>query len=265
MNRTKIMGILNVTNNSFSDGGKYLELDQAIQHGINLAMQGADIIDVGGESTKPGAEEVSLQTELDRVIPVIKALKKEISIPISIDTMKAEVAEAAINAGASWINDVSGFRDQKMVEVAAKYQVMICCMHMQGTPRTMQLSPHYPEGIISHLLTWGKTITQHLMNNGISQKKIILDPGIGFGKTIDDNLKILHNLPQLSNIGFPLLIGASRKTFIGNILNKPPEDRLSGSIAAHIMAALGGAEYIRVHDVIEHKDALEISYRIRTI
>lgn len=265
MNKTKIMAILNVTNNSFSDGGMYLNIEEAIDHGIKLYKEGADILDIGGESTKPGAEEVPLKIELERVIPVIKALKNEISIPISVDTMKPEVAEAAIDAGATWINDVSGFRHQKMIEIASKYKVMVCCMHMQGTPRTMHIDPSYPEGIILHLINWEKSITKKLIQGGISHEKIVIDPGIGFGKTIDDNLQILHNLPQLRSIGYPLLVGASRKSFIGNILDRPPNERLFGSIAAHIMAAIGGAEYVRVHDVREHRDALEICDRIRSI
>lgn len=262
MFNVKLMGILNVTPNSFSDGGKFLGLSAAVAHALQMEKDGAHLIDVGGESTRPGVEPVSENEELDRVVAVISALKEQLSVPMSIDTMKPKVAEAAIAAGATFINDVSGFRDPAMIEVAARHRVDICCMHMLGEPRTMQNNPYYENGVMDHLLRWAEERVRTLVAGGIAEEHIILDPGIGFGKTVADNLEILHNLPRLRSVGFPLLIGASRKSFLTRILHKPPLELGAATLAAHIAAMMGGAEYIRVHDVAEHSDVIKVLHCI---
>jgi len=258
MVKVKLMGILNVTPNSFSDGGNFFEFSDAIDHAMKMEAEGADMIDVGGESTRPGAEPVPEELELERVIQVIRALKECLKVPLSIDTMKPAVAIAAIEGGASFINDVTGFRNPAMIEIAASHKVDVCCMHMLGEPRTMQNNPHYEEGIITHLLRWIDERTNKLLEGGIDEKHIIFDPGIGFGKTIADNLEILHNLPRLRSMGFPLLIGASRKSFLTRILNKPPLELGPATIAVHTAAILGGADYIRAHDVADHCDMVKV-------
>lgn len=256
--KPKLMGILNVTPDSFYDGNSFYAFEKAVNRGLEMAHEGADIIDIGGESTRPNATPVSLEEELARVIPVIKALRNQIAVPISIDTMKPEVAEKAIQAGASFINDVSGFRLKEMIALAKKTGVQICLMHMRETPLTMQETPFYEEGIMTHLLSWfEKQITQ-LLKAGLLPEQIVLDPGIGFGKTVADNLKILHNLPKFKALGFPLLIGMSRKSFLAKICQKPNSHLLSATLAANTVAMLSGASYIRVHDVREHRDAIVV-------
>lgn len=257
MATVKLMGILNVTSDSFFDGGKYLGFSQAVDHGLRMEREGADLIDVGGESTRPGAEPVPEQEELERVIEVVRELKRSVQIPISIDTMKPAVAFAAIEAGASFLNDVTGFRNPAMIEVAATYGVDVCCMHMLGEPRTMQNQPFYEEGVVVHLMRWIEQQVKKMVAGGIDEKRIIIDPGIGFGKTVAHNLEILHNLPRLRSMGFPLLIGASRKSFLTRILNKPASELCAATLAMHTAAILGGAEYIRAHDVLEHSDAIK--------
>ena len=210
---------------------------------FKCAREGADWIDVGGESTRPGAIPVGEDEELRRVIPVIKALKKEISIPLSIDTMKPYVAEAALDAGVSFINDVSGFRDPAMREVAATSNCPICVMHMHETPTTMQTNPHYPEGIISFLLDWFKERIDLLVSCGVKEQQILLDPGIGFGKTVADNVEIVHNLHKIKGMGFPVLIGLSRKSFLGKIINKSYPDLLPVSLAVNTLAILAKYRY----------------------
>ncbi len=259
---SRLMGILNVTPDSFYAPSRFPTIDEAIQQGIKLWQDGADSVDIGGESTRPGAVPPSEQEELQRVIPVIKVLKKSISIPLSIDTMKPAVAEAALSAGAAMINDVSGFRDPAMRRLAAASGVDICVMHMQGTPATMQLNPHYPDGIMAELIRWFQQQIELLIKIGVKEQQIILDPGIGFGKTVADNLKIIHNLPILKAIGFPVLLGASRKSFLSSILNKPREELLPATIAMHAAAMLGGADIIRAHDVKEHRDMMNVIERL---
>lgn len=258
MARAKLMGILNVTPDSFFDGGQFLEVSDAVSQALRMEKEGADLIDVGGESTRPGAQPVSEQIELERVVQVIRALKEQLSIPISIDTMKPAVALAAVEAGASFINDVGGFRDPAMIEVAAACDVDICCMHMLGEPRTMQTNPYYEGGVINHLLRWADERIAVLTAGGIDEKRIVLDPGIGFGKTVADNLEILHNLHKLRSLGFPLLVGASRKSFLGRILDKSTRDLKAATVAVHSAAVLAGADYIRAHDVAEHSDAIRV-------
>jgi dihydropteroate synthase len=257
MSQTQLMGILNVTPDSCVDQGRWVEPTLAIQRGIQIFREGADWLDIGGESTRPGASPVPEAEELKRVIPVLKALKQEISIPISIDTMKAKVAEAAIEAGASLINDVSGFRALDMRQVAAQSQLPICVMHMQETPSTMQLNPFYPDGIISFLLDWFKIRIDLLLASGVQEKNIILDPGIGFGKTVADNVEIVHNLHKIKALGFPVLMGLSRKSFLGKIVNKTYPDLLPISLAVNTLAIQAQIDIIRVHDVSEHRDVID--------
>lgn len=256
--KTLLMGILNVTPDSCFDQGRWFDHAVAIQRGIQMYSEGADWIDIGGESTRPSAAPVPESEELKRVIPVIKALKKEIPIPISIDTMKAKVAEAAIEAGASLINDVSGLRDPLMRQVAAQAQLPVCVMHMHETPETMQRNPHYPDGIIPFLLGWFTTQIDLLLASGIQEKNIILDPGIGFGKTVDDNVEIVQNLHKIKALGFPVLIGFSRKSFLGKIVNKSYPDLLPVSLAANTLAIIAQIDMIRVHDISEHRDLVDL-------
>ncbi len=260
--KTKIMGILNVTPDSFYDGGRFFDINKAVNKGVQMHKDGADIIDVGGESTRPFSKQVSESVELERVIPVIKELQRKIPGSISIDTMKPKVAIAAIEAGASIINDVSGFRNSEMIAAAKGRDVQICVMHMLNNPKAMQKDPYYEEGIIDHLLAWMKERSETLISTGIKKENIIFDPGIGFGKTVDDNIKILQNLLKLKCMGFPLLIGLSRKSFMGKIVDKSATELLSTSIALNTYAMLEGVEYIRVHDVLEHSDALKVINRL---
>ncbi|VUT26395.1 MAG: dihydropteroate synthase [Candidatus Methanolliviera sp. GoM_asphalt] len=259
--RTLIMGILNVTPNSFYEGGRFLDAEEALEHGLKLVEEGADIIDIGGESTHPGALPVSAEEEERRILPVIRGLKNEIDVPISVDTYKAEVAEAAIKAGASMINDISALRfDEKMVRVAAEYDVAVSLMHMKGTPRDMQSNPYY-EDVMGEIISFLKERIKYALDNGISENKIVIDPGIGFGKRtgreIEDNCIILRRLKELKSFKKPILVGTSRKTFIGNICNKPlPEERLDGSLATVAIAVANGADIVRVHDVKETKSVV---------
>jgi dihydropteroate synthase len=247
--RTAIMGILNVTPDSFYDGGRRFEASQAIADAVAMAADGADIIDVGGESTRPGAQAVSEVEELDRVLPVIEGLRRQISLPISIDTYKSAVARAALDAGADIVNDISALRfDSMMVSLVAREKVPVILMHMQGTPRTMQADPKYTD-VLREVRDFLAAQLYEAMDAGVAREAIILDPGIGFGKTVEQNLQLLRGLPILAALGHPLLVGVSRKTFIGKILNLGPDDRLEGSLAAVVAAVLGGANIVRVHDV----------------
>lgn len=266
MKKTQLMGILNVTPDSCYDQGRWFDHSIAIQRGIQMCREGADWIDVGGESTRPGATPVLESEELKRVIPVILALKKEISIPISIDTMKAKVAEAAIEAGATLINDVSGLSDPSMRQVAANAKLPVCVMHMHENPTTMQKNPHYPQGIIPFLLDWFKKRVDLLLASGIKENNIILDPGIGFGKTVDDNVEIVHNLHKIKALGFPVLIGLSRKSFLGKIVNKSYPELLPVSLAVNTLAIDAKLDFIRVHDISEHRDILDLMayFQIKT-
>jgi dihydropteroate synthase len=243
------MGILNVTPDSFYDGGRRFEASQAIADAVAMAADGADIIDVGGESTRPGAQAVSEVEELDRVLPVIEGLRRQISLPISIDTYKSAVARAALDAGADIVNDISALRfDSMMVSLVAREKVPVILMHMQGTPRTMQADPKYTD-VLREVRDFLAAQLYEAMDAGVAREAIILDPGIGFGKTVEQNLQLLRGLPILAALGHPLLVGVSRKTFIGKILNLGPDDRLEGSLAAVVAAVLGGANIVRVHDV----------------
>ena len=248
--KTYIMGILNITTDSFYDGGKYISVDKAVKHALKMVDEGADIIDIGGESTRPGAEPISVDEELKRVIPVIEILSKKLSIPISIDTYKAKVAEEAINAGATIINDISGLRfDPLMPEVASKYKVPVIIMHIKGTPKDMQKNPQY-DALIPEITEYLRGSIVLAKQAGVEENMIIIDPGIGFGKLLDHNLQIIKNLKEFTQLGKPILIGVSRKSFIGKILNDAsPSERLEGTASSVAISVINGANIVRVHDV----------------
>lgn len=250
--KTYIMGILNVTPDSFFDGGKYINLRKAVDRGLQLVEEGADIIDIGGESTRPGAEPISVDEELKRVIPVIENLSKKINIPISIDTYKAKVAEEAIKAGATIINDISGLRfDPQMPYIAAKYDTPVVIMHIKGTPKNMQINPLY-DALIPEIMEYLRNSIVIAKNAGVKENRIIIDPGIGFGKKLEHNLLIIKKLKEFTSLGKPILIGVSRKSFIGKILGDAPvEHRLEGTMAAVAVSVINGANIVRVHDVKE--------------
>lgn len=248
--RTYIMGILNVTPDSFSNGGLFFDKEKAVEHALRMEEEGADIIDVGGESTRPGSEPVSIDEEMRRILPVIEMLTKRLRIPISIDTYKAEIAKRALDAGASLINDISGLRfDPKMPEVVARYKVPVVIMHIKGTPRDMQINPTYT-ALIPEITDYLKEGIDIAIAAGVSPDKIIIDPGIGFGKTVEHNLEILRRLSEFTSLEKPILIGPSRKSFIGKILGDlPTTERLEGTASAVAIGILNGANIIRVHDV----------------
>lgn len=250
------MGILNATPDSFYE--KYSSLEKAVERALLMIEEGADLVDVGGESTRPGAKPVEEKEELARVVPLIREIRSKSNIPISIDTMKPRVANEAIKAGATMINDVGGFRDPEMIAVAKETQVPICVMHMKDDPQTMQLNPHYEKNIVDYLIYWFEEKIHLLTTMGISKKNIFLDPGIGFGKTVDDNLKIIHNLPKLKVGGCPLLLGVSRKSFMSKILNQPTDQLLAPTIAINTLAVMAHVDVIRVHDVKEHRLIIDL-------
>ncbi len=257
-----IMGILNVTPDSFSDGGNFQNYSDAVAHALQMEQDGANIIDIGGESTRPGAIQIDIEEELSRVIPVIKGIRKNSDIAISIDTYKSYVAQKAILAGANILNDISGLRfDNKMVELASELQFPVIVMHMLGNPQNMQDSPNYND-IISELISFFNERVKVLTSNGIINNNIILDPGIGFGKTADHNFTIIREIEQFVSLGFPVLLGPSRKSFIGNILNLPVEDRIEGTAAVVTAAILKGSNIVRVHDVKEMFRVLKIAEKI---
>ena len=255
--RILIMGVLNVTPDSFSDGGQFLSQTKAIEHAFRMVAEGADIIDVGGESTRPGAEAVSVDEELTRVLPVIKEVARKTDVPVSIDSYKPEVAEKAIQSGASMVNDIYGLRAKGMAEVAAKYKIPVCIMHMQGTPRDMQLNPVYAD-VIKDIKKFLKTQAEYAIKKGVGKDQIIVDPGLGFGKTLEHNIQIIKKLKDFKKLGYPILIGPSRKSFIGKILDVPVNERLTGTIAATTICAMNSADILRVHDVREIRQAVKI-------
>lgn len=263
--KTKIMGILNITPDSFYDGNKYLKSEKAIERAREISKF-CDILDIGGESSRPYSDYVSEEEELRRVIPVIKAISNEIKIPISIDTRKSKVAEEAINAGASIINDISALRDdENMVKVAKEYDVNVVLMHMKGTPKTMQINPYY-KNVIKEIIEFFEERINFAINNGIKKEKIIIDPGIGFGKRLQDNLEIIKNLWKFKIFDLPILIGVSRKSFIGMLTNNiPPEERLEGTISAVTVSVMNGADIVRVHDPKEIYKALKVVDAIKML
>ncbi len=252
----RLMGILNVTPDSFSDGGEHDAPDTAVQHALHLIDDGADIIDVGGESTRPGAQPVDAADEAARVLPVIRELAARTSVPISIDTTKAAVAAAAIEAGASIVNDISGLTfDCDMPRVCANAQVAVVCMHIQGTPQTMQQQPRYTDCVAEVVAFLQQRLTQ-LADAGIAPERVCLDPGIGFGKTAEHNLELLRNIDALRAAGRPVLIGHSRKRFLAKLLQRPVEERVAGTIGVSVALAQNHADILRVHDVRSVRDAL---------
>ena len=257
-----LMGILNVTPDSFSDGGQYFGVEKAFEHTIKMIEEGADIIDIGGESTKPFAEPVSKDEELSRVIPVIEKIRAEHDVVISIDTTKSKVAEEALKAGANIINDVSAMEfDSNMIQVAKNHGSPIIMMHMKGIPKNMQNNPSY-EHLISEVKDYLFSRANFALNAGIDKNNIIVDPGIGFGKSVNHNFEIINNLDSFVELGFPVLLGASRKSFIGLTLNVDEKDRVEGSIAANVIGLQKGASIFRVHDVLAAKKSLTIANKI---
>ena len=252
------MGILNLTPDSFSDGGLWLGKTSAVKHALAMQDAGADIIDVGGESTRPGAQEVSVQQELDRVIPVIESIAPQLAIPISIDTSKPEVMREAVRAGAGMINDVNALRHQGALATAAELSVPVCLMHMLGNPRVMQNSPVYDD-VSTEVAAFLLERAQLCESSGISKENIVLDPGFGFGKTLQQNISLFHSLPDLISNGFPLLVGVSRKAMIGQMTGRETPGRVAGSITAAALAARMGVAIVRVHDVAETRDALKVA------
>ncbi|HUU79958.1 MAG TPA: dihydropteroate synthase, partial [Acidobacteriota bacterium] len=247
--RTHIMGILNVTPDSFSDGGRFFEADKAIEHGLEIARDGADIIDVGGESTRPYSRRISAGEEIDRVIPVIKGLCKELSIPISIDTYKGEVAREALASGASVVNDISALRfDPQMGPITAQAEVPLILMHIKGTPEVMQDNPTY-EDLISEILDFLKDAMERARAAGIREDLIMVDPGIGFGKTFDHNLIIIKGLSRFEALQRPIVLGTSNKAFIGHVLNKEAHERDTGTMATIAAGVMNGAHIVRAHNV----------------
>lgn len=253
----QLMAILNVTPDSFYDGGKYFDSDQAIQYAYKLKEDGADILDIGGASSRPFSKPVSVEEELQRTLPVIKAISKDISIPISIDTTEPEVAEKAIDAGATIINDINGLENPQMRKLAIETGVQVCIMHKQGTPETMQLNPYYPQGIIAEIYRFFESRIAQCLDEGMLLNQIILDPGIGFGKTVDHNVSIIQNLSTFQSLKFPLLIGLSRKSFLSKILDELPANLLAPTITANTLALVNGASIIRVHDVAAHRQVMD--------
>lgn len=255
--KPKLMGVVNVTPDSFSDGGRYLDADAATAHGVELVRDGAEILDVGGESTRPGAEPVGVEEELRRVVPVVEGLAG--TATVSIDTSKAAVAEAAIEAGATIVNDVTALRgDAEMAGLCAERGVGVVLMHMPGNPRTMQDDPVYDD-VVGEVKAFLAERVEAAVAAGVAEERIWLDPGIGFGKTLEHNLELLRRLGELRELGRPLVVGTSRKSFIGRVDGSGVEDRLGGTIASSILAAAEGADVLRVHDVAEMAQAVRVA------
>jgi dihydropteroate synthase len=262
--RTAVMGILNVTPDSFFDGGAHFSLRDAVNHGLTLAREGADIIDVGGESTRPYSDPLPLDEELRRVIPVIKALAQETELTISIDTYKSEVARLAIEAGATMVNDVSALRfDPGLGPLVAEADLPIVLMHMKGTPRDMQVNPTY-EDLIGEILAFLRKAVDEAHSVGIRKELVIIDPGIGFGKSFDDNLRILRELDAFSSLGQPIMVGTSNKAFIGHTLGLPPDSRDAGTMATVAAAVMNGADIVRVHNVKTAKETVRMIDAIKS-
>ena len=252
---------MNVTADSFSDGGRFLEAPRAIEHALRLRDEGADVVDVGGESTRPGAAPVALEDELARVIPVIEALARE-GVAVSVDTMKPAVMRAAIEAGAAVVNDVNAFRAEGAVEAVARSAVGLVAMHMQGTPSTMQSEPRYDD-VVAEVAAFLRERARALEAAGVARERIVLDPGFGFGKTLEHNRALLRGLPAIASLGYRVLAGLSRKRMIGTITGRDAGDRVAGSVAAALLAVQNGASLVRVHDVRETVDALKVWMELR--
>ena len=264
--RTIIMGVLNVTPDSFSDGGEHFSVDDAVKHAFSIEKNGADIIDIGGESTRPGATSISVKEEMDRIIPVIEQIIGEISVPISIDTYKSEIAKNVLDLGVDMINDISALQvDKNLAGIVAEYEVPICLMHMKGNPKSMQINPVYDD-VVKEIYDFLKERAEFALFCNIKRENIIVDPGIGFGKRtggeIEDNCEILRRLYELKDLGFPIMVGASRKKFIVNVCGDDTplsvSDRLEGSLAAACLAVANGADIVRVHDVKETRRCVDL-------
>ena len=262
LDRTRVMGILNVTPDSFSDGGRYFEPDAALRHGLELVEQGADLLDIGGESTRPGSDAVSAEEEWRRIGTVIRDLAAKVDVPLSIDTMKAAVAAKAIDAGASLVNDVSGVRDPAMVRAVAERKAGVVVMHMAGNPKTMQEHPHYAD-VVREVGAFLTDRIRTLEVAGVRSDAIAVDPGVGFGKTPDHNLTILGHLDRIVDLGHPVVVGVSRKSFLEKFGGGGPGERLSGSLAAATFAVTKGAQVVRVHDVRETVRAVRVTDALR--
>jgi dihydropteroate synthase len=261
LSRPRVMGILNVTPDSFSDGGEYLAIDMAVARALQMVEQGAAIIDVGGESTRPGAAEVSIEAELDRIIPVIEALSETVDVPVSVDTRKPAVMQAAAAAGAGLVNDVTALQAEGAIERVASLAIPVCLMHMQGEPGTMQNDPHYTD-VVSEVGDFLQTRAGACITGGIAREHILLDPGFGFGKTVGHNLLLLQQLERLVSRGFPVLVGLSRKSLIGKVLGLPVDKRVYPGLSLAVIAAWQGARIIRTHDVRATHEALEMCHAV---
>jgi dihydropteroate synthase len=257
LSRPRIMGILNVTPDSFSDGGRFARLDDALDQAVRMVDEGADILDIGGESTRPGAPAVSLAEEMDRVLPVLERVRAAFDVPVSVDTSKPQLMQAAVTAGAGMINDVSALRAVGAIEALAPLSVPVCLMHMQGKPRTMQAAPQYDD-VVADILEYLAGRVAACEAGGIRRQRLLVDPGFGFGKTLQHNLVLLRDLARFGELGLPVLVGISRKSMLGTVTGRPVEDRISASVAAALMAVERGARIVRVHDVAATRDALRL-------
>lgn len=259
LSRPVVMGVLNVTADSFSDGGRFRQLDAAIAQGAQLVAEGAAIVDVGGESTRPGAEPVSLEEEIERVVPVLQALSRRLDVVLSVDTMKAGVMREAVRAGAGLINDVRALGEPGALEAAAQSGAAICLMHMQGSPRTMQQAPHYDD-VVGEVDAFLRERAAACVAAGIAPERLCVDPGFGFGKTVEHNLALLNGLPRIAAGGLPVLAGLSRKSMLAPLTGRPVQERLAGSVALATIATLHGARIIRAHDVAATRDAVAVAW-----
>ena len=258
-----VMGVLNVTPDSFSDGGEFFDAQKAVEHGLKMATDGAAIIDIGGESTRPGSEPVSTKQQIERVVPVIQALFKKVNVPVSIDTFNVEVAKAALDAGAAIINDITALSDERMAELAAEQEVPVVLMHMQGTPATMQTEPKYDD-VVGEVLEFLLGRAKRAEQSGIPKEQIFIDPGIGFGKTLEHNLLLLKNIDKFVETDYRVLVGASRKSFIGSITDrKKPAERIFGTAATVALCAAAGVSIVRVHDVAEMMEVVKVTNAIQ--
>ena len=257
--RTRLMGVVNVTPDSFFDGGRFLERSQAIEHSLSLVEAGADILDLGADSSRPGAESVPVGEELDRLLPVLQEVRKQVRVPISVDTSKPAVAREALKEGADIVNDITAFRcDPEMPRIVSEWDAGVVLTHMRGTPKTMQDSP-FSENILEEIQTDLKVAISKASQNGIARERIIIDPGIGFGKNLEDNCRILNRLSFLESFRLPILIGTSRKSFLGKMLDQPAAERIWGTAASVVVAILRGVHIVRVHDVVEMNQVAQVT------
>ncbi len=259
MRRPQLMGVLNATPDSLFEKGAYFSLEKGIERGLKLAKEGADSIDIGGASSRPGAEQISVEEELSRVLPLIEALSSQVAVPLSIDTTKVEVARQALGKGAKMINDITGFQDPEMRSLASTCDADLCVMHMQGTPGVVPSNPCYPDGVVEEILRFFERQIGLLTKEGVKESRIILDPGIGFGKSIEHYKAVFQAIDRFKAFGLRVMIGASRKGFMTRILGTPPQELLAPTLAVHTIAALRGADILRTHDVKEHFDALKVA------